>query len=263
MRLVLLDWFLILLVCTAGNSCSSALVSWWGGNKSCFHSRGDTKLDNNLLIHSIGSMCLSLIFTSHNMRYETAQDIPSNYFREKRSIDAVVLKVTDGDTYRVRHIPNSKSKVEFDGNLKDHTISIRIAAVDTPEISKFGNPGQKFGEEAKEFAQQRLLHKRVSIKLLSRDQYGRVVGLVSYREPRLLIFNSNKDISEELLTEGLAVVYRQGGAQYDGPVSRWDSLEQRAIQSKKGIWSNGKANADLPSAYKRDIKNKTNAKNRI
>lgn len=265
MRSTLLNWLIILQIYAAGTFCSSALVNWFGANNSCFHSRRDTKLHNNLLLHSMGALCLSLLVTSSlssGTRYETAQDIPSIYFQEKRSIDAEVVKVTDGDTYRVRHIPNSNSKVEFDGKLTDHTIAIRIAAVDTPEISKFGNPGQKFGEEAKEFAQQRLLHKRVSIKLLSRDQYGRVVGLVRYREPRLLFFSSSKDISEELLSEGLAVVYRQGGAQYDGSVSVWNSLEQRAIDGKKGIWSKGKANAELPSAYKKEIKRKQ-AQNRI
>lgn len=261
----LLDWLIILQIYAAGTSCSSALVNLVGANNSCFHSRRDTKLHNNQLLHSMSALCLSLLFTSSSSdtRYETAQDIPSNYFREKRSIDAVVVKVTDGDTYRVRHIPRSNSKVEFEGKLTDHTIAIRIAAVDTPEISKFGNPGQRFGEEAKEFVQQRLLHKRVSIKLLSRDQYGRVVGLVTYREPRLFFFSSNKDISEELLSEGLAVVYRQGGAQYDGSISVWNSLEQRAIDGRKGIWSKGKDNAELPSAYKKDIKKKQQAKNRI
>lgn len=262
MRLTVLNWLIILQIYAAGTSCSSALVNWIGANNSCFHSRRDTKLYHNQLLHSMGALCLSLLVTSSDARYETAQDIPSIYFREKRSIDAVVVKVTDGDTYRVRHIPSSNSKVEFEGKLSDHTIAIRIAAVDTPEISKFGNPGQRFGEEAKEFAQQRLLHKRVSIKMLSRDQYGRVVGLVRYREPRLLFFSSTKDISEELLSEGLAVVYRQGGAQYDGSISEWDSLEQRAIDGKKGIWSKGKANAELPSAYKKDIKRKQ-AQNRI
>lgn len=264
MRLTLLNWLIILQIYAAGTSYSSALVNWFGTDNSCFNSRRDTKLHNNQLLHSMGALCLSLLVapSSSDTRFETAQDIPSIYFQEKRSIDAVVVKVTDGDTYRVRHIPHSNSKVEFDGKLTDHTIAIRIAAVDTPEISKFGNPGQKFGEEAKEFAQQRLLHKRVSIKLLSRDQYGRVVGLVRYKEPRLFFFSSSKDISEELLCEGLAVVYRQGGAQYDGSVSMWNSLEQRAIDGKKGIWSKGKANAELPSAYKKDIKKKQ-AQNRI
>jgi hypothetical protein len=40
------------------------------------------------------------------------------------------------------------------------------------------------------------------------------------------------DISEQLLLNGLAVVYRQGGAQYDGNKSRWEELEEKAVKVK-------------------------------
>lgn len=190
-------------------------------------------------------------------QYDTINDLPDTFFKEKREIKAIVVKVVDGDTYKVRHMANSRSS-NFQGTLKDYTITVRIAAVDTPETAKQGNPGQKFANEAKEFAERKLLNKQTRIKLLSRDQYGRVIGLVKYRDSGFLSwFRSDRDISEELLKQGLASVYRQGGAQYDGSVERWNLLEKAAQSRKKGMWENGIDKADLPSNYKKAVKKKS------
>lgn len=137
------------------------------------------------------------------------------------------------------------------GNLQDNTIVVRIAAVDTPETAKFGKEGQAYAEEAKQFAIDKILGKRVSVKLLSRDQYGRVVGLISFKERGFFGILSTKDLSEELLKNGLAVVYRQGGAQYDGSIERWNALETAAQKKRIGIWKDGKDRVDLPSDFKK------------
>mmetsp|Transcript_16772 Transcript_16772/g.28448 ORF Transcript_16772/g.28448 Transcript_16772/m.28448 type:complete len:283 (+) Transcript_16772:83-931(+) len=196
------------------------------------------------------------LFFSANSIFETANDIPSKYFKDKKEITAVVIKITDGDTYRVRHVTAWKSSTDYTGKLSENTIAVRIAAVDTPEIAKFGKPGQAFSEEAKEFAASKLLGKRVSIKLLARDRYGRVLGLVKYKDNKILpsILSRKKDISEQLLERGLAVVYRQSGAEYDGPIEHWNQIEKKAIRSKKGVWKNGKDKAVLPSDFKKAAK---------
>jgi endonuclease YncB( thermonuclease family) len=201
---------------------------------------------------------------SREKAFGNANDIPSEYFKDKKEIKAIVVKITDGDTFRVRHVSRSRPNAEFEGNLKDHTIAIRIAAVDAPETAKFGEEGQKHGEIAKNFVSERLMGKRVTIKLLARDQYSRVLGLVTYRDNTILpnFLCSKKDISEQLLIHGLAAVYRQGGAQYDGSIDRWNALEQKAIRAKRGIWMNGEKSADLPSAYKKITKEKTHTKSR-
>ena len=204
----------------------------------------------------------SYFFSSSPKIFETANDIPAEYFKEKREIKAIVVKITDGDTYRVRHVTSSHPSAEFTGKLSDNTIAVRIAAVDTPEIAKFGNAGQEFGNAAKDFASKLLLGKRVTVKLLSKDQYGRVVGTVQYRDNTILpnFLCNRKDISEQLLQQGLAVVYRQGGGQYDGSITRWNDIEEKAIRSKRGLWMNGKKNAELPSDYKKAVKQKDKAR---
>lgn len=184
-------------------------------------------------------------------RFETADDIPSSYFTLNKKIRAVVVSVTDGDTVRVRHVNTWHRSNLYAGKLSEHTIAVRFAAVDAPETGKFGKKGQPLGLVSKEFVEQRLLGRQVTIKLLSRDQFRRAVGLVSYYDNVMLpnFMCHKKDISEQLLLAGMAVVYRQGGAKYDGLRDRWDKLENVAIDKKLGIWEH--ETVELPSEYKR------------
>ena len=147
-------------------------------------------------------------------RYRTVEDIPPSVFRTHASISAKVIKVTDGDTYRVRHLPplsgfrGDRTKAEGgSAKLSEETLQVRIAAVDTPETAKFGAEGMPLGDAATDFVKTKLLGRRVTIKPLARDQYGRAVSTVTYGSGPLGLFPVN--ISEELLRQGLAVVYRQ------------------------------------------------------
>ena len=90
---------------------------------------------------------------------------------------------------------------------------MRIIAVDTPEVAKFGKSGQPLGEVAKSYVVEQLLSKRVRITPFSRDQYGRIVAQVSY--------GLNDDVSSSLLRKGLASVYRGGGAVYGYHSKEW------------------------------------------
>lgn len=192
------------------------------------------------------------------VHYNTVDDIPADLFKTKAKIPGVVVKVNDGDTFRVRHtggvlpsMDRHKSKAEGGKKkLSESTLQIRIAAVDCPETAKFGNKGQAFGDTATDFVQETIGNKKVTVKLLARDQYQRAVSSVTYRDGPLGLIK--RDLSEELLKRGLAQVYRQGGAQYDGPVDRWDKLEEKAKKDKVGIWKDGKS-VD-PAAYKKALK---------
>ena len=104
-----------------------------------------------------------------------------------------------------------------------------------------------------DFVKSKLLNKRVSLKLLGKDQYQRILGIIRYNDG----FNRDVDISEELLRQGLGVVYRQSGAQYDNRLDIFNNLESIAIKERKGIWSKGFKNADLPSNYKANMRAKS------
>ena len=53
--------------------------------------------------------------------------------------------------------------------------------MDCPESAHFGSPGQPFADVATKFTESELAGKRVRLQLLSRDQYGRAVAMVTYR----------------------------------------------------------------------------------
>ena len=223
-----------------------------------------------------GSVTLAgflIVQSSQPVVFRTADDIPTSFFREHKEISGTVVKVIDGDTYRVMHQPSSswlfpsqdgKNK-NSNGNgkkkeaLSTSTISVRIVAVDTPEVPKYGEKGQKYGLVAKDFVTKRILNERVTLKLWTKDQYGRVLASVRYNDGITPFFSSSKDIAEELLKAGLAVVYRQRGAEY-GKKGRdfWETLEARAKKEKTGLWS--ESAVDLPSAYKSRQRMKASSK---
>ena len=112
-------------------------------------------------------------------QYDTANDIPKSYFKDKKVIRGKVIKVIDGDTIRIRHTPlypiSRGEKGCIDRKLTECTISVRLYGVDAPETPKFGNEGQPYAQEAKEYIFKQVYDKNVKIKLLRRDQYSRAI----------------------------------------------------------------------------------------
>eukprot|EP00446_Apocalathium_sp_SHHI-4_P013562 CAMPEP_0177202504 /NCGR_PEP_ID=MMETSP0367-20130122/27323_1 /TAXON_ID=447022 ORGANISM="Scrippsiella hangoei-like, Strain SHHI-4" /NCGR_SAMPLE_ID=MMETSP0367 /ASSEMBLY_ACC=CAM_ASM_000362 /LENGTH=379 /DNA_ID=CAMNT_0018651085 /DNA_START=159 /DNA_END=1298 /DNA_ORIENTATION=- len=176
--------------------------------------------------------------------FRTAGCIPAEMVASQAWITGRVINAADGDGFRMRHMP----LFPWGGYWKkrrtsDDTIQVRICAADAPELPHMGKPGQPFGEEAKRHLEKLVLNQVVRVKMLSRDQYNRIVGLVLI--PGLL---RNKNLSVEMLRAGMAVVYRQGGAQYDGKMKQYELAEQGAIKAKKGVWS--QKNFQKPSEFK-------------
>ena len=178
-----------------------------------------------------------------------------------------VVSVSDGDTIRFLHAPipyisRSKLKNVAEGGgkkdnkekLSDVALPIRIATIDAPEMKKFGNDGQPFSEEAKDYLSNKILNKIVHVQVLSKDQYGRGVGNVI--KPRMFPFNmfmNGTYMDEYMLKAGLAEVYRGSGAVY-GPkgLEEYTKMEEYAKKQRKGIWSN--SDRESAADYKARIK---------
>ncbi|KAJ1893654.1 putative endonuclease lcl3, partial [Coemansia sp. S17] len=113
--------------------------------------------------------------------------------------------------------------------LTKYTISVRLSAVDAPEVAHFGKPAQPLSAEAKELLARQVLGRRVSVKPLAKDQYGRLVASVTYR--RLL--GPRRDAAHEMLRAGMATIYRGGNAQYDGQLEKLEKIEASAKKAKR------------------------------
>lgn len=177
--------------------------------------------------------------------YLTASDVPMSVIRNHQTLRATVVSVADGDTVRVRHQPLF-GRAKSVGKLRDNSISVRLLAIDAPEIGKFGRENQPFAEEARASVRDSVLGKQVQVKCWQRDQYGRIVGEVRYGAL------GRRELSTELIQEGLAVVYTGRDASYGTrSVDEWKALQAIAQRERRGMWVNGVDTVQLPSEYKR------------
>lgn len=184
-------------------------------------------------------------------RYHTSSDIPQGAIKNKRKFYGYVVKVSDGDTIRVYHTPlwqwfGGPPDIKR-GTLTKSTVQVRLSAVDAPEVAHFGKPAQPLSEEATQCLSGQIMGKRVAITPLAKDQYGRLVGTVSYRQ----FFVFKRNASHEILRQGLATIYRGGNAQYDGEKELLEDIEREAKRSRRGIWGLKKGEYESPAEYKR------------
>jgi len=137
-------------------------------------------------------------------------------------------------------------------DLKNETLSIRIAGVDAPEASHFGKPAQPYAAESLTWLREKILGKVVYCQLLRKDQYSRIVALV-HLPPRILpgFLFYGKDLSAEMLKSGWAVTYAQAGAEY-GRLGKegYLLLQTQAQAARRGIWKYGR-NVETPAEYKK------------
>ncbi|KAK2465531.1 hypothetical protein APHAL10511_002423 [Amanita phalloides] len=195
-------------------------------------------------------------------RIPNADHVTPTLFAEKRWIKGVVTSVGDADGFRFFHTPRLsglswpfKFRRVPTKNLKDRTISIRIAGVDAPEGAHFGNDAQPFATESKAWLKNRILRKTVMCQLLQRDQYSRIVANVSL--PGIFL---SKNLALEMLRTGWATTYEQASAQYgkEGK-DAYIAAEKQAKAKRRGMWKRG-TNIETPSEYKRKHRQSTTVK---
>lgn len=179
------------------------------------------------------------------MQFLSTDDIPIEYFSEKRTIIGRVERVIDGDTLRMSHCPTYFSCPERDKNgaTREMTIKVRAYGIDSPELQKNDSdpPSQPYAEEAKQFTSLLTLDKIVGVKLLKKDKYGRVVGKIEV---------GSQDLSVELTRRGLATLYTGKGAAYDGNKVLLEAAQDIAQKQNLGIWRLG-SDFISPSDFKR------------
>ena len=115
-----------------------------------------------------------------------------------------VVRVIDGDTTEVLH----------EGRAEQ----VRLNGIDCPEM------GQAFGRRAKQFTSDRAFGKTVSVKVLARDRYDRIIGEVTLPD--------GKSLNLELVSADYAWWYRR----YAPNDHVREKLENEARNAKRGLW---------------------------
>ena len=125
-------------------------------------------------------------------------------------IDALVVKVADGDTITI-----------LDEQKKAH--KVRLQGIDAPEKK------QAYGEKSKQNLAFLIYNRTIQVEYSKYDKYGRIIGKVSLK---------GKDICLEQLSKGMAWHYKK----YQNEQSIIDrelysSTESKARDSKIGLWN--------------------------
>lgn len=127
-----------------------------------------------------------------------------------------VVSIADGDTFTLLTIGQQQ-------------IRIRLHGIDCPEKR------QDFGTKAKQFLADMVFQKKVVVKTMDVDRYGRTIGIVTI---------DGINVNEALLKAGLAWHYKK----YDQN-PKWAEFENEARLAKRGLWS--QANCIAPWDFRR------------
>lgn len=177
-------------------------------------------------------------------RILTYLDLTPRILENQRPLYGRVTRVGDGDNFRFYHTPGGaalgwgwfRHVPETRAELKDETLMIRLCGVDAPERAHFGKKAQPFSEEALVWLQKYLMGRSVTITPYSIDQYKRVVA-----RAQVWKWTGRKDVSAEMLRNGLGVVYEaKYGAEFGENEGWYRKLEQVAKRKNKGLWALGK-----------------------
>lgn len=206
------------------------------------------------------------IYVKYLRRIPNATAIRPSFWR-RRSLFGRVTSVGDGDGLRLFHTPGGRLAGWgwFPGRriphtpkeLKDQTISIRLAGVDAPEMAHFGKTAQPGSTEAFEYLTALVAKRRVRVYLHKKDQYERAVATVYVRRPPFLW---RTDVSLQLLRLGLATVYEgKTGAEFGGDAmeEKYRKMEQRARLWRRGIWGSLGKEGDKPRESPMEFKKRS------
>ncbi len=145
-----------------------------------------------------------------------------------QNITGTVTRVSDGDTLTVR-------------TADKKTITIRLARIDAPEISHWGNPAQPFGKEAGDWLREVARGEPVTVQIDTVDKYGRSVGTV---------FMGNENLNAMMVEDGYAWVFDYFAQDEQGDELR--KLETVARENHKGLWID--ANPINPADFRKSQK---------
>lgn len=178
--------------------------------------------------------------------------------RHRRTLVGRVTSVGDADGFRLYHTPGIPFLRDWlhkpptkASELRNQTISVRLAGADAPESAHFGREAQPFSKEARDELQRLVSGKTVWLDVAHLDQYQRLVATVHVFAPPYIFGRTN--VGLQLVEKGLATVYRSAGAAYGHApwLTRWlrheesdhaalERAEAKARAARRGMWGLGR-----------------------
>ncbi len=211
----------------------------------------------DLLATALGTLSAALLLRRSLHRYKNTNDLPLQFFEKQKKLTGLAVTVNDSDNLRFYHQPNwllSLLKPNLARqDLKYHTINVRLAGIDAPEMAHFGTKSQPYAVEAKEWLTSFVQGRHVRIQLLRIDQYGRAVAMVWVRRRRFpyWLWPIWWNVSLEMVSAGFATIYRDAGAEYGNIKEKLEQAEVKAKKQKLGMWKQSASEYQSPGDFKR------------
>jgi endonuclease YncB( thermonuclease family) len=136
--------------------------------------------------------------------FRQTQETPRQPTENPVTLTVKVTGINDGDSFRVE--------------LKSKTYRVRVAGIDCPEYK------QAYSRKAHDFTSNLIYGKTVTLRVVDRDQYDRIVADV--------LLPDGRNLAEQLLSNGLAWWYRQ----IQPNNKTYERLEAEAKGAKRGLW---------------------------
>ncbi len=141
--------------------------------------------------------------------------VASAYAATARTLTAKVERVSDGDT--VTAVTSNQTKLR-----------IRLLGIDAPEVPHGKEPGQPYGEEARDFLDHLIGGKTVRVDAYGPDEYQRVLAVV---------WDEQIIVNLLMVAMGYAEVYR--GAPCQVYCQELEDSEAKAKRDRVGMWAQG------------------------
>jgi micrococcal nuclease len=142
----------------------------------------------------------------------------------------VVVSCNDGDTCKLKNSDNI-------------TLKVRLVGIDAPEFAKSKTgEGQPHAQQSKEYLNDLVQGKEVSLKVIGTDMFGRSLGE---------IYVGENNVNLKLVEAGMVEVYR-GRPPAGVDIEKYQLAEQSAKSNKKGIWT--QSNYESPQAYRKKLR---------
>ncbi|KAG1816737.1 uncharacterized protein BJ212DRAFT_1480596 [Suillus subaureus] len=235
---------------------------------------------SGFFLGSVSTLGVTFVYRRYFRRLRTAEWVTPDILRRKRWVRGVVTSVGDADNFRLYHTPgigwrwplkfrrvptlskgpivsptssrNMCSLESINKSSKSKRSTVRIAGVDAPEGSHFGRQAQPYAVEALAWLKDAIEGRIVYCQLVRRDQYSRIVSVVTLPPPFLpgwLI--TGRSLALEMIRAGTGLTYEQAGAEY-GKYGKDAFLRAEAESrvARRGMWKHGTV-GETPAQYKR------------
>lgn len=149
----------------------------------------------------------------------------ASVLQRQKKVPAIVDFVRAGSRFVVL-VPKDNAKLTF-----------VLSGIRTPKPAR--NPGDKaepFGQEAYDFANRRCMQRDVEIDVEDTDKVGGFIGTM---------YVGRENFARALVEEGLAEVH-QFSAEKSGHANELNAAEQKAKESRKGMWKDWDPSQDAP-----------------